>query len=754
MRILGVLGFLALLFGGAVGSGAETVTESPELMLFQEIPSMLTKIQKERVPASVTVITAEQIKSTPARNIYDLLEVYVPGAVWLNHHESPHVGIRGVVSDRNYKHILLVNGRRMNQDAHSGGEWELENWDLNDIQRIEVIRGPGSVTYGPGAIAAVINLITKNADTAAGTQTGVQYVYPYDSKALYVSEGLKGEWYKAYFHGSVARTSGILPREYVVDYANRGGYLGEGDMANTKALYYFNDADQKPQVKLNAEFNFLNEWQAWIRYSNTGTSRHGAYGNFQTQLPSGDYANVKENKDQGFVAQVKDQHNFGLVDLKSTVSYSSLDHQRRGYNGNTSDINSMQNINHRFAENQLLASVLASLHEVETVKVAAGVEYAYKSFVPGWGSDWDHFRIGDSSNIFGSPAGAAQAGVTSYVLAGKGWQAYEFSYLAEANYEFVPQWNLIASGRLDDHEFTPAYFSPRVALVTDQAALGMFKAIWQQSLRMNTEEQLYLASQSGAGVAPEKLNGGEFIYQITPIEHLDINASAYYNVLDIVGWSTTALSSNGFATGESRRLGLLKIWGFDLESKWTQDMVTVGLMQSYAKQIEFLLDSGQTGAGISYADFNYPVGGSTLRGTGNDLNNWPNWSTKLYTEVKPTAAQLIHLDARVYYGYEGAKDGLAMLENAVKGTANEAAVKNSLEKMRAQNVYQWDLRLNASYRYSVLENLSITIYAMNVLNLTGNKRYSYDSGLFRLSPYRSSWVEEPLTLGTAIDYRF
>jgi outer membrane receptor protein involved in Fe transport len=110
----------------------------------------LVPTTEARSPSAITVITAADIRVTPHRNLLDLLEVYVPGAMVFTHSDGLKLGVRGIVSDRNLKFLLLVNGRQINQHGHSGAAAELANWDLSDIERIEVIRGPGSVTYGPG----------------------------------------------------------------------------------------------------------------------------------------------------------------------------------------------------------------------------------------------------------------------------------------------------------------------------------------------------------------------------------------------------------------------------------------------------------------------------------------------------------------------------------------------------------------------------------------------------------------------------
>src|SRR5262245_20979440 len=64
-----------------------TIDELMELEI--RSPAAITAISSKDAPASITVITADDIKHTPARNIYDLIEAYVPGAIWFDHENGP-----------------------------------------------------------------------------------------------------------------------------------------------------------------------------------------------------------------------------------------------------------------------------------------------------------------------------------------------------------------------------------------------------------------------------------------------------------------------------------------------------------------------------------------------------------------------------------------------------------------------------------------------------------------------------------------
>ena len=117
-----------------------SITELMDIEI--DVPATITEKDPLKTPASVTYIYAEDIARTPARNIMDLLEIYVPGAIYMNHSTGPLPGIRGVLVDRPYKFLVNINGINVNIKSHYGARLELLNWDLNDIARIEIVREP------------------------------------------------------------------------------------------------------------------------------------------------------------------------------------------------------------------------------------------------------------------------------------------------------------------------------------------------------------------------------------------------------------------------------------------------------------------------------------------------------------------------------------------------------------------------------------------------------------------------------------
>ncbi len=81
----------------------------------------LTPTATRRMPASITSIDRGMIEQSGARSLFDLLEIYVPNFHYLPHHwEAPHMGMRGLIGDRDDKYLLVVNGRVLNEKTHFG----------------------------------------------------------------------------------------------------------------------------------------------------------------------------------------------------------------------------------------------------------------------------------------------------------------------------------------------------------------------------------------------------------------------------------------------------------------------------------------------------------------------------------------------------------------------------------------------------------------------------------------------------------
>jgi iron complex outermembrane receptor protein len=116
----------------------------------------------QNIPASISVITAADIQRSNAKTAADLLrrEEGVVVRDLLGNGKAAQVDLRGFGESASSNTLVLVDGRRTNEIDLSGVDWA--QIPVEQIERIEVLRGPGSVLYGDNATAGVINIITKS----------------------------------------------------------------------------------------------------------------------------------------------------------------------------------------------------------------------------------------------------------------------------------------------------------------------------------------------------------------------------------------------------------------------------------------------------------------------------------------------------------------------------------------------------------------------------------------------------------------
>lgn len=133
----------------------------------------VTSVSKEpdevwHTPAAIYVITAEQIRRSGYRTIPQILRLAPGVEVQQMDSNKWSVGIRGFGSRLSRSVLVLIDGRSLYTPLFRGVYWENHDVFIEDIDRIEVIRGPGGTIWGSNAVNGVINIITKNAKDTQG----------------------------------------------------------------------------------------------------------------------------------------------------------------------------------------------------------------------------------------------------------------------------------------------------------------------------------------------------------------------------------------------------------------------------------------------------------------------------------------------------------------------------------------------------------------------------------------------------------
>jgi len=149
-------------------SGDLTQMSIEDLMNLEVTSGAKKEEPLQRTAAAIFVITSEDIRRSGATNLPDVLRMapgldvaQVNGNVWA-------VSSRGFNKPFANKMLLLIDGRTVYSPAFSGVFWDAQDMLLADIERIEVICGPGAALWGTNAVNGVINIITKNAAKTHG----------------------------------------------------------------------------------------------------------------------------------------------------------------------------------------------------------------------------------------------------------------------------------------------------------------------------------------------------------------------------------------------------------------------------------------------------------------------------------------------------------------------------------------------------------------------------------------------------------
>lgn len=175
------LGLLLALTAGAAESPSEkTPGRLADLSIEQLLNEPVTSASKKETklgdsPTAISVLTAEDIRRSGATSIPEALRL-VPGlsVARINANEWA-ISARGFNAQYGNKLLVLVDGRSVYTPAFSGVFWSMQDLMLEDLDRIEVIRGPGSTLWGANAVNGVINIMTKSAKDTQGFLGNVTY---------------------------------------------------------------------------------------------------------------------------------------------------------------------------------------------------------------------------------------------------------------------------------------------------------------------------------------------------------------------------------------------------------------------------------------------------------------------------------------------------------------------------------------------------------------------------------------------------
>lgn len=305
------------------GYAAPSVDANPVLAVgddvyFGELPIVLSATRLSQpvseAPVAITVIDREMIEASGARELADVFRL-VPGFVVgsINGHQRM-VGYHGLLDAFNRRMQVLVDGRSVYTSTFGGVRWTDLSLALEDIERIEVVRGPNAATYGPNSFLGVISIKTRHAAEDVGN-------------AVKLSMGTGGIADAYYRHGG---NVGDFDYRLSVRGSADSGFDSQYDDKLIRLLTFRGDYQASPRdnIEFHAGINegprevetTLEREQKGSSYFVQGLWRHaqGVGNEFRVQF----YHNNYTTKDAFSTSETATIPPFGPVTISSDIDFS------------------------------------------------------------------------------------------------------------------------------------------------------------------------------------------------------------------------------------------------------------------------------------------------------------------------------------------------------------------------------------------------------------------------------------------------
>lgn len=298
-----------VLWGGTTFAAEENLQEyTLDTMV---VTATRTQMTVKEAPSTVEIVDSKKLEQTQAKTLRDALKGALGVNVFNDFQGRSNVSIRGSES----RHVLImVDGKRLGGELsyNSANAWDVDRIRMEDVEKVEIIRGPAGALYGSDAIGGVINVITKTPTKNIATVN-----YEYDWYENGKGAGYKGNLYlqgvdKKYSYKINAGLNKNRP--YEASEGNDANFYGKEQPLSLNVGYTFDNGN-----KLSADFSRIKEENQQNSKTVTSTiipmgsmrvpQQKTAYGNVHNDNKRTDYALTYSGND--------DKHDWMLRTYKS-----------------------------------------------------------------------------------------------------------------------------------------------------------------------------------------------------------------------------------------------------------------------------------------------------------------------------------------------------------------------------------------------------------------------------------------------------
>ncbi len=674
-----------------------------ELVRVRIVTATLTPTFARLIPAKTTALDEATVARSGARTLDELLEISAANTqLTLHNTHLSHFGIRGIMSDRDDKYLLRVNGKTMNNRYFAGAESERDLPLLGDFRTVGMVHGAASATYGAGALAGVINLETHNGLTYEGADVQTRLGFMDRFTATEVRFGRKlgarsGLFLYAGFAdqpgADQAESPSVFGKSFTTPAPTPTDVVsGQPVPFNVPSLHASGGL-----LKLKFHASYVNgPVELWARYTQGG----GLVRPQRSVLQAADLADAEKGhrsvSQQLTVGAKLTQPLLDTLDLEAFISYGQYLYRLWFYDVYPTSDDRL--------EQEASGRVLLTWRPTPKHAAALGLEYSHMWFS----------GASASALVVGEPPAQDR------------WQTDTLSLLGEHQWMLSGQWTTFVSLRVDKHTYTDWLVSPRLALLFTPTPQDTLKLIAARAQRRSGDAELRQGVVlSGSHGATESLYSLELRYERQQDEHWSLGASGFLEQNDAIGYSSVV--------NHSIPVGTFVIAGVEPEVAFHAARSRIMLSHGYTQLLSARLATPTTIQGITAAPYGY----------GHDLANWANNITKLMVSHELNAEWSASTSLRVYWGFPGAK-ALADWNGSRSSPLNYALADSGYTAAYGPSVY-WNLGVE----YHPAKPLTLRLDAFNVIgwfDKTLNKRIYY----FRGSDYSVEAAALALSVKLAI----